>query len=198
LGRFLQTDPVGIEDDLNLYGYVYNEPVAKTDPTGQMGAATVVAAPIIVGGVIIAACARNGCDELAQFAQETIRAAAEAVRNIVFNESAPPAEQPEGEQPTTVEDLASKGTPGRETSGRTTQTNMPASDSEADFDSLGGGETEVHDGDVKTKTLPTGETAVYRPETESRGATIVVQTRDKRGNVVRERKLRYPKQKWQQ
>ncbi|MFM0268477.1 RHS repeat-associated core domain-containing protein [Paraburkholderia sediminicola] len=35
LGRFLQTDPVGSADDLNLYAYVGNNPVNYTDPTGE-------------------------------------------------------------------------------------------------------------------------------------------------------------------
>ena len=34
LGRFLQTDPVGYSDDLNLYGYVNNDLMGNNDPSG--------------------------------------------------------------------------------------------------------------------------------------------------------------------
>lgn len=34
LGRFLQTDPIGTQDDLNLYTYVGNDPLDRSDPTG--------------------------------------------------------------------------------------------------------------------------------------------------------------------
>ena len=36
LGRFLQTDPIRNKDDFNLYTYVGNDPLDRTDPTGMV------------------------------------------------------------------------------------------------------------------------------------------------------------------
>lgn len=35
--QFLQTDPIGSKDDLDLYAYVGDDPIDKTDPTGNDG-----------------------------------------------------------------------------------------------------------------------------------------------------------------
>lgn len=35
-GRFLQTDPIGTKDDLDLYAYTAGDPVNGSDPTGQI------------------------------------------------------------------------------------------------------------------------------------------------------------------
>jgi uncharacterized protein RhaS with RHS repeats len=35
LGRFLQTDPIGTKDDLNVYAYTGDDPINQTDPSGE-------------------------------------------------------------------------------------------------------------------------------------------------------------------
>jgi len=61
LGRFLQPDPIGTSDDLNLYAYVRNDPVNYTDPSGEFAVVGAIYGGIAggVGGVITAGFSPN-------------------------------------------------------------------------------------------------------------------------------------------
>ncbi len=55
IGRYIRTDPIGLEGGLNLYSYVYNNPTNGLDPDGQFG----FLIPILAG-----ACSGGGCEAL--------------------------------------------------------------------------------------------------------------------------------------
>ena len=49
-GRFLQIDPIGSKDNLDLYAYTADDPVDKTDPTGECPECVGLIVGAIVGG----------------------------------------------------------------------------------------------------------------------------------------------------
>ncbi len=53
MGRFLQTDPIGYKDDLDLYAYVAEDPIDRVDPTGTQDTSSAGGAGGIMEGVYL-------------------------------------------------------------------------------------------------------------------------------------------------
>ena len=52
MGRFISRDPIGTSDDVNLYGYVGNDPINANDPDGRKAKEMIRSAGVWMGSAI--------------------------------------------------------------------------------------------------------------------------------------------------
>ena len=163
LGRFLQTDPVGYEDQVNLYAYVRNDPINSIDPSGK-AALLLPAIPWVttaLEGILIGL----GVVVVADQASEAYNA---------LNESSDNSPRPSDGLP--VQEGATVERPGK-TGSRDQIYGKPGTvdDANRDFDSSAVSDTVEDKGDgVRTGQTERGDNITVRPGSSSGEPTVEV------------------------